>query len=183
MITLDAMISAYEKHKNLKLAAEELGMKFQNLYYHLKKAGISVTGDKERYGSDKDKFAAKCEGVFSLLVPESINQNKLAYQSKIDFLVNGIGVDVKGAKIQKPGRSPGGHRWMFSIKKQLIEAEFFVLMGFDDADTEKPKAIYLVPSELIAAHQSISISCFGKSKWHAYEIDAAELSDTFKSMR
>lgn len=48
---------AYEKHKNLKLAAEELGIKWQYLYVILRKEGVAVCGDKSRYGSDKDRLA------------------------------------------------------------------------------------------------------------------------------
>lgn len=43
-------VEAYEKHKNLKLAAIEVGMPWQMLYVHLRKLGVPVTGDKARYG-------------------------------------------------------------------------------------------------------------------------------------
>ena len=53
--------SVYEKHKNLKLAANELGVKWQTLYVQLRNRGVPITGDKSRYGSDKDRLAARAE--------------------------------------------------------------------------------------------------------------------------
>lgn len=47
---------AYDKHKNLKLAANEIGLKWQTLYCMLKNQGINIIGDKLRYGSDRDKM-------------------------------------------------------------------------------------------------------------------------------
>jgi len=183
MATINEMISSYQKHKNLKISAAELGMSFQTLYYHLRKAGVSVTGDKERYGTDKDKFAAKCEKIFSSLVPDALDKNLEEFQSKIDFTVYGIRIDVKGATIQKPSKSPGGHRWMFSIKKQLITADFFVLFGFELSGDQDAKEVFLIPAELIASKQSISISCYGKSKWHAYSVNPEQLASMFREMK
>ena len=62
-------IEAYRKHKNLKIAARELGMAWQALYVILRKAGEPVTGDKLRYGSDRDKLGALAEAEFKRLVP------------------------------------------------------------------------------------------------------------------
>lgn len=36
-ITIQEMKSAYDKHKNLKLAADDIGMKWQTLYWYLKR--------------------------------------------------------------------------------------------------------------------------------------------------
>ena len=36
---MEEEIRVYEKHKNLKIAANELGVKWQSLYIRLKKAG------------------------------------------------------------------------------------------------------------------------------------------------
>ena len=54
---------AYSRHMNLKLAAHELGMKWQTLYYRLKRAGVPVVGDKLRHGSDRDRLAARAERI------------------------------------------------------------------------------------------------------------------------
>lgn len=44
--SIDVMKSVYDKYKNLKLAAEELGIKWQLLYTYLRSANHPVTGDK-----------------------------------------------------------------------------------------------------------------------------------------
>lgn len=183
MVSLDKMIASYSKHKNLKLSAAELGMPFQTLYYRLRNAGVRVTGDKERYGTEKDRFAARCEAIFKSLVPDAKDQNDHKFQAKIDFMVHGIPVDVKGAAIQIPykGRN-SGHRWMFSIKRQKKDAVFFVMFGFESSASPNPAEVFLIPSELIEAKTTISISCYGKSKWHAYRVGADELSEIFKQM-
>ena len=69
--------AAYNKHKNLKLAADELGVKWQTLYVQLRKLNIPVTGDKLKYGSNRDRLAARAEIEFQRLVPFAINQNKV----------------------------------------------------------------------------------------------------------
>ena len=68
-IPIEQMKSAYDKHQNLKVAASELGMKWQTLYWHLKKHNHPIIGNKSKYGSPKDKLASlirfedRCEGV------------------------------------------------------------------------------------------------------------------------
>lgn len=64
MFKIQKYKDVYDKYKNLKLAANELGVKWQTLYYHLSKEGHPVIGDKERYGSDTDKLAAYTEKLF-----------------------------------------------------------------------------------------------------------------------
>ena len=61
-------VQAYAKHRNLKLAAGELGICWQTLYVRLKRAGVPVTGDKLRYGADRDRLGATCEAEFQRLV-------------------------------------------------------------------------------------------------------------------
>ncbi|CAL9963606.1 hypothetical protein VPHF99_0085 [Vibrio phage F99] len=46
--SITVMKEVYDKHKNLKIAAEELGMVWQTLYWNLNKVRHPVTGDKER---------------------------------------------------------------------------------------------------------------------------------------
>jgi len=46
---MQAVIDAYEKHKNLKLAANDVGLPWQTVYVHLKRAGVPVVGDKLRF--------------------------------------------------------------------------------------------------------------------------------------
>lgn len=177
MPSIDEMIASYEKHKNLKISASELGMSFQTLYWNLRKNGVCVSGDKERYGSDKDKLAIMAERMFGDIVSNAEDQNSKKYQSKVDFIVGDIKVDVKAAKIQSLGVGKGGDRWAFSIKKQIVVADFFVMFALTQQG-ELVK-IFLMPAELIASVSSISITVNGKSKWHAYEVTKEELKKIF----
>lgn len=172
-------IAVYEKHKNLKLAADELGIKWQTLYSRLKKAGHAVTGDKERYGSDKDRLATKAESLFKTLVPFAENQNGLKFQAKVDFVINGKKVDIKASTLKKGMKHSNIRRWAFSVKKQEFVADFLVCFAFDDDGGYK---ILLIPAEFIRFYQSISISENAKSKWLEYEIDPNELAPFFNEL-
>lgn len=181
MPTIQEKKDAYQKHKNLKLAAAELGMSFQTLYWQLKKEGVPITGDKERYGSSKDRFGCHAERLFSEIVEFSEGQNDIKHQAKFDFLVGEIRVDVKAAKRQSLGVGSGGDRWAFSIKKQKNECDFFVLFAF--SPTAELEEIFVIPSELICGMQSISISVNGRSKWHAYKTSREGLRGMFLDMK
>lgn len=167
---------AYERHKNLKLAAAELGMPWQSLYVHLRKAGVPVTGDKARYGSDKDRLAAASEMEFEKLVPFAKNQNKDRFQAKCDFLVGKEKVDVKCARLRQGCKRFKARRWSFSIKKQELLADFMVCFAMLDSGSYR---LLLVPGELIRNYQTISIPENGKSKWLQYEVTASELTEFF----
>jgi len=165
----------YNRHKNLKLAAAELGIKWQTLYLKLRELNIPVTGDKARYGSDKDRLAARAEMEFRRLVPFAVNQNEIKFQSKFDFLVGAEKIDIKASTL-KPGsaRFPA-LRWAFSVKKQEFCADFIVCFGMIE-DSHK---IFLIPGECVRNYQTISISQNGKSKWLQYEISPNELAEFF----
>ena len=169
---------AYSKHKNLKLAAAELGMKWQTLYVQLRKLNIPVTGDKSRYGSDTDRLAAKAELEFKRLVPFAVNQNEVKFQSKFDFLVGSEKVDIKVSNLNRSCARLQRLRWAFSVKKQEFCANFIVCFGMTD-DGYK---IFLIPGECVKAYQSISISQNGKSKWLQYEILPEDLTIFFKDL-
>jgi len=169
---------AYEKHKHLKLAANDVGIPWQTVYVHLKRAGIAVTGDKLRYGSDTDKLAARAELLFSTLVPDAINCNAKKFQSKVDFVVNGHSVDVKSSRLQEKNGKPT--RLAFSLKKQELLADFFVCFGFVD---DKSSHCLLIPSEIAKNYQTMSVSITNRSsKWWDYEIDKNDLADFFNSL-
>ena len=68
-------VIAYRKHMNIKLAAAQLGVAWQSLYVRLKQLGEPVTGDKMRYGSDRDKLAAMAEAKFLQLVPFAVDNS------------------------------------------------------------------------------------------------------------
>lgn len=180
MPSIEEKKAAYQKHKNLKLAAAELGMSFQTLYWQLRKEGVPITGDKERYGSVKDRFGCHAERIFSEIVDWAEDQNNIKHQAKFDFLVGDIRVDVKAAKRQSLGIGAGGDRWAFSIKRQKTDCDFFALFGFSkDAELE---SIFLIPAELIVGFYSVSISVNGKSKWHPYAVTKDELRQMFYDM-
>jgi hypothetical protein len=176
-INMEEEIRVYEKHKNLKIAANELGVKWQSLYVRLKKAGIAVTGDKERYGSDKDRLANKAESIFQSLVPNAISQNDIKFQSKVDFMVGDKKIDVKCSNLNKGMKNSPLKRWAFSVKKQEFIADFLVCFAFiGNVDSYK---LLLIPGELIKKYQSISISENLNSKWLDYQIDPGEINDFF----
>jgi hypothetical protein len=168
---------AYEKHKNLKLAADELGIKWQSLYVQLRKQGIPITGDKARYGSDKDRLAAKAELEFQKLVPFAKDQNSIKFQSKFDFLVGNEKVDIKVSGLNQGCKKFAAKRWAFSVKKQEFCADFIVCFAMQEPDYR----IFLMPGELVRNYQTISIAenKDSKSKWLQYEVTKADLTEFF----
>lgn len=172
--------AAYEKHKNLKLAAEELGIKWQSLYVELRKLGVAVTGDKFRYGSDKDRMAAQAELEFKRIVPFAEYQNSIKFQSKFDFLVGKERVDIKASKAHHGSKKFTAKRWAFSVKKQEFCADFIVCFAMSDENTR----IFMIPGEIVRNYQTISIAenKNSKSKWLQYEISEQDLTEFFKAI-
>ena len=166
---------AYAKHRHLKNAAAELGISFQTLYSRLRKAGVSVTGDKARYGSTQDKVAVIGEEKFTALVPHAVDQNKHVFQPKVDFVVGDSSVDVKTAR---PMESRGAERWAFCLKKQMKTADYFVCFGLDeDDDTE---CLLLIPREMLRPTlQTLSVPRSKNSKWCDFEVTVGELQRFF----
>lgn len=170
---------AYAKHKNLKLAAVDVGIKWQTLYCRLKNQGVQVVGDKSRYGSDRDKLSSLAESAFKRLVPSAVSMNEIQWQHKYDFLVNHKKVDVKCAKPKQHNKKTDSKRWSFSFKKQTMECDFICCFCMNDQKiTEK---ILLVPSEFFKGLQTVSVACSGNSKWLDYEIHGNELEEFFNS--
>lgn len=178
MNELPDFIIAYRKHKNLKIAAEELGIKWQHLYIKLCEAGEPVTGDKEKYGSDSDKFAAKGERLFLHLVPSAKDMNRKKFQSKFDFLVSGLKVDVKCSQKRLSNANSKQKRWAFSVKKQRLIADLVVCFGYDGDEVETCLAI---PGEICRNHGTISLSCRG-GKWADYQVKTNELNEFVLAM-
>ena len=177
MISDQQMIDAYEKHKNLKIAANELGLKWQSYYLSLRKLGVKVVGDKSRYGSETDRLAAKGEFLFKRLVPFAEDQNNLKFQSKVDFMVGPHSVDVKTSTLKR-GLSAGKGRFAFSLKKQELVADFFVCFGLD----RDRNVCLLIPGEVARKYQSISLSVATKGKWWDYEVEPEDLASFFKEL-
>lgn len=176
----DKCVESYLRLKRLKSVGDELGVPWQTVYVHLRAAGVPVTGDKSRYGSETDRLAAKGEAYFESLVPSAENQNKACFQPRFDFLVHGNKVDVKTSTKRKSNKNSQVERWAFSSAKQESEADFFVLIGYDEAN---PKHVWLIPGEIARNYKTISISCKTKGKWWDYEIEARQLSEFFQSLR
>ena len=168
---------AYAKHRNLKLAAAELGINWQTLYCRLKKAGIPVTGDKARYGSAKDRLASFAERLFAEDVPQSIDANAAQFQASVDFVCFGWMVDVKAA-----APSDDGSRWGFCINKQKDKADFFVMYAFSDKDVREVKHVLLMPREIATAKSTISLPITMQSKWADYEVSRNELKSFFDEL-
>lgn len=171
---------AYDKHKNLKLAAADIGIKWQTLYARLKNQGVKVVGDKLKYGSDRDRLSTLAELEFLRFVPSAISMNSIKWQHKYDFEVNGHKVDVKCSMPKKLSKSSDSESWSFSFKKQSLICDFVCCFGLNNSrETEK---IILVPSEFFKGLQTVSVSINGNSKWMDYEIKGDELESFFFSM-
>lgn len=175
--------TTYDKCKNLKIAATELNMKWQTLYYHLNLIGHPVTGDKERYGSPTDKLARKTEKLFNSILPEAEDLNNEKFQNDIDFKYKNISIDVKSST-KKDGyknnpRKNAAFRWAFSVAVQEKSADYLVCFcyaGHDCEDSGDVEKILLIPSQFFKNKQSISVSC-SKSKWYDFEVSEQDLRE------
>lgn len=180
--------NTYDKHQNLKLAAEELKIAWQSLYVHLREVNHPVTGNKARYGALTDKLARYAENKFKSLIPYAEDHNTEKFQAKMDFTVKGLSVDIKSSTKKdgyknNPLRNPS-FRWAFCCKVQEEQqADFLVCYCFegDDASNHgKVEKILLIPREFFNNMQSISVSC-RKSKWFDFEVTEEELKSFFDS--
>lgn len=189
-VSIKEMVEVYDKHKNLKLAANELGMVWQTLYYKLREVDHAVTGDKARYGSDTDKMAKHFEDKFKSLIPYAIDQNEGEFQAKVDFKVKGYLVDIKSSTKKDGYKSSKTKnkalRWAFSTKVQEdFGSDFMVCYCVDSEDCleyELVDKILLIPSEFYKNKQSISVSC-SKSKWYDFEVTELELKQFFNDIK
>ena len=170
----------YQKHMNLKLAAIELGIKWQTLYCRLKSLGVPVAGDKLRYGTDRDKLGAIGEAEFKKLVPTAIDYNLTKFQSKVDFSVNGWLVDVKAGMPRQLNKRFSATSWSFSFKRQSLICDFICCFCYDE--NKAVEHVLLVPSEFFKGLQTVSVSRFGGSKWLDYKINQDDLADFFSCL-
>ena len=172
-------VKAYSEVKHLKIAGEIVGIPWQTVYTHLKRAGGPVVGDKARYGSDSDKFAAKSERDFKSIVPAAKDQNRKKFQSKFDFVVGGHRVDLKAARPKNYYKNKDLMRWSFSLKKQQSLTDFFVCFAYSQQETLKH--CLLIPAEMVVGYSSISLSPNGK-RWWEYETRPEDLSSFFQGL-
>lgn len=170
-------VEIYRKHKNLKLAAAELGIAWQSLYVILRKIGEPVTGDKLKYGSDRDKLGALAESEFRRLVPLASNLNDVLHQAKYDFDVLGQKVDVKASRPHQLNKKYAALSWSFSFKKQTLICDF--ICCFCMREDKTIAHVLLVPSEFFKGLRTVSVSCAGASKWLDYAIAPNDLATFF----
>ncbi len=177
---MSSIEEVYAKHKNLKLAAQELGMPWQTLYVKLKASGAKIVGDKLRYGTDRDRLAALAESEFLRIVPWARDRNKDEFQSRYDFDVGAMKVDVKASRPRQLNAKYEMKSWSFSIKKQRLICDFIVCFCYgDEGPVEK---ILLVPSEFFVGLQTVSVSCRGASKWLDYSVSEDDLREFFANI-
>lgn len=187
MVDINLYREIYDKHKNLKIAATEIGVAWQHLYYHLSKVGHPVTGDKERYGSVTDKMARETELAFKKVVPYAVDENDKKFQSALDYNVKGLKIDIKSSCKKDGCKSnpikSSSFRWAFSCRVQELISDFLVCYcyeGFDATDHGNVEKILLIPKEFYKNKQSFSVSCT-KSKWYDFEVTEKELREFFDS--
>lgn len=184
MISDAHIVERYRELRNLKLVGDAVGMPWQTVYVRLKRIGEPVIGDKARYGSDRDRLAARGERWFKRVIPEAEDQNANQFQAQVDFVVSGRGVDVKTSR---PRRSPRGVlQWLWSIKKQEAVADFFVCLALtgreDDAGVYKA---LLIPGELARRYQTLRASHDGlamRGRWSDYAMSSGELRAFFTEL-
>lgn len=175
-----ACIDAYRKHRNLKLAAVDVGIPWQTVYVHLRSAGEPVMGDKLKYGSDKDRLAARGEQLFLRLVPGALSHNETMFQSKIDFNVRDYGVDVKTSTLKFGHKACKLRRWAFSMKKQEMYADFFVCFCMSESGDNLMKTL-LIPGEIARKYATVSLSERG-GKWDDYAVEPSDLKAFFEAL-
>ena len=157
MSITDQCVEAYQRHKHLRLAGQEVGIPWQTVYVHLRKAGIPVVGDKVRYGSESDRFAAKSEMDLLRYIPFAIDHNRHQFQPLIDFTIRGYGVDLKASRLAQSNPKSTSMRWNFSLKKQEVKADFFICLGYDE-EGKVIRQCLLVPGEIARHYTSVSLS-------------------------
>ena len=148
-------IESYARLKNLKLVGEEVGIRWQSVYVHLKKAGVKVTGDKARYGSVTDRLASAAERRFSESVPFAKDCNQEQYQAAIDFDVLGWSIDVKASRLRS--HKSDAPRWSFCVNKQKDAADFFVFYSYESEGDVNVRHVFLMPREIVVTRSAASL--------------------------
>jgi hypothetical protein len=121
------------------------------------------------------------EQEFLRLVPGSTACNEKRWQSKWDFEVGGMKVDVKASMPRRLSKKYPALSWAFAFKKQSLVCDFICCFCMSqDRQIEK---ILLVPKEFFEGLQTVSVSCSGSSKWLDYAIGGAELAQFFNDMK
>ena len=174
---IELCVLEYSKTPNIKTVADKTGIKWQTVYWYLKKASVEVKGDKSIYGSVKDRFAHNGENYIQKILPSAINQNLFSFQPKIDFKINNKSLEIKSSKFSIKGK-----KWSFSLKKQKKIADYFIMLAFN-SDGSEIIHHFMIPNELLAdTLKTISISKnIESSKWKDFLISKNELIEFFEN--
>lgn len=180
---VEQMKTLYAEHQRLHTVGDMLNIPWQTVYWWLKKEGVSVTGNKEKHGGKCDRIAVIGEKLFELLGTKAVDQNKLYFQPKFDYLLGDFKLDIKTGFLRDcKGRSGKVNlRWMFNTRKQQ-EADYIIcycLTG--DADKYDVGHILLIPNEFLQGMQTISVSP-RKSKWLDFRVSEEELKSFINSL-
>jgi hypothetical protein len=178
--TIEQMKVLYSEHQRLHTVGDMMNIPWQTVYWWLKKEGVSVTGNKEKHGGAKDQIAIIGEKLFAKISDKAVDQNKLMFQPRFDYLLDNLKLDVKTSFLRSQC-SRGGKinlRWAFNCKKQQ-EADYLICYclsgGLENYVVEN---ILLIPNEFIQGLQTISVSP-RTSKWLDFGVSEGELKKFF----
>lgn len=175
-------IEAYDRLRNTKLVSAELGIPLATVYWRLRRAGVVVIGDKARHGSATDKIAARGERWFQRVIPWAEDQNHVEFQSKVDFLVGGLRVDVKTSRPRLT--KTGMITWAWSLRKQRGAADFFVCLALSNRDPDPGvHTALLVPGDVAARCETLRVShdrIALRGKWARSARSSSELRQFFE---
>ena len=91
-----------------------------------------------------------------------------------DFICGGgYKIDVKSSC--RHVRKDWADMWTFHIKKNQI-AEYFLCLAFDNREDLNPEHIWLISSDKINDHVSVSISETTLARWDQYKLDINKVS-------
>jgi len=173
MDVTEECVESYRRLRSLKCVGAEIGIPWQTVYVHLRKAGEPVTGDKLHYGSDTDRLAARAEQYFADLVPFAKDMNLTKFQAKYDALVHGHRVDIKAARLLRGS-------WAFSLKKQQRIADFFVAFAYNE-EGEQPLHVLLFPGDCVRHYSTIR--AVEGNRWWSYRLSESELTSFMDQLR
>lgn len=179
-LVVEQMKSLYSEHQRLHTVGDILNIPWQTVYWWLKKEGVVVTGNKEKHGGNKDQIALIGERLFTKVSEKAVDQNKLMFQPKFDYLLADLKLDVKTSFLRGHVNKGGkiNHRWAFNCRKQQ-EADYIVCYCLSgELDNFVVENILLIPNEFIQGMQTISVSP-RTSKWLEFKVSEQDLKQFF----
>jgi len=134
--------------------------------YHLYKAGVTLTGDKLRYGCERDKQARKAELFVLSQLNGAVDHNAAQFQPKTDVTYRGFRIEVKSSVLQ---HRRGQLILSFMVEKQPHIVDLFVCVGYFNSNDDVPLTVYVIPGHL-APRWCIKITLTGRSKYERFRI-------------